>query len=430
MRRIAGCVLAALALTPAATAAAADPPPDPGTLTEGHVTADGSDYRYLLYTPSTYDPSRPAPLLVDVHGCQTTAEGEMGGSEFNKLAEKEGFIVLYADVDAVGRALPGPLKNCWKFFSPAPYTRDTSDPEAIVNMTRQVMIDREIDAERVYLVGSSAGGLMSSILTATYPEIYAAVALVVTAGYLDAPCFTTGIGIPVELSAQLAFLQMGHRKRVVPRMAIGSTGDLAFPAFCTEKAVEQGLRTTNLALSGSQTSPLSLKPASTTSERVPGGRAWTRSLFRDPDGCLVGERWIIQGMPHGWPGGTSDPRYNTDHTSPDATAGTWNFLKRYRRSDTEMPCAEAPPEPAAPASTVPRTCSKRAVTLTLPRGKRVRGVRAMAAGKRVKVSRTGRRVRVTLPAGKPKKLRVTLTVRREGRARAQVLRRTVTRRCG
>jgi hypothetical protein len=45
------------------------------------------------------------------------------------------------------------------------------------------------------------------------------------------------------------------------------------------------------------------------------------------------------------PGGTTDPAYAgyTDVKGPSAAKATWAFFQRYRKADTAMPCAEAPP---------------------------------------------------------------------------------------
>src|SRR3954451_11206659 len=120
-----------LACTPG-VAAAADPP-DPGQTTSGTVTSGGSEYPYLLYTPSSYRPGHPKPLVVAVHGCQTTAEQHMKSTLYNRVAEREGFVVLYVDVDALGRAQPGPASNCWKFPYPPAYFRGNSDAAAIAD---------------------------------------------------------------------------------------------------------------------------------------------------------------------------------------------------------------------------------------------------------------------------------------------------------
>ena len=67
------------------------------------------------------------------------------------------------------------------------------------------------------------------------------------------------------------------------------------------------------------------------------------------------------------------------------------------------------------------------MTVTLPRGARVRSVRATVAGRRARTTSRGRRVTLTLPAGRRAAVRVVLRVRRQGRSRAQVVRRTFAR---
>lgn len=426
MERVVLVAVLGLLMLPVA-AQAAPAPAEPGRTTEGTTVSHGSAYRYLLYTPSSYRPGTRVPLLVMTHGCQTTAEQHRRSTRANDVAEREGFAVLYPDVDAAGRALPGPLHQCWKFFDPFSYQRDSSDAGAIADMTLEVLRGLSIDEERVYLAGTSAGGLMAAVDSATYPDVFAASAIVASAGFLDGPCFTTGVGVPAELTAPLAADAMGARKRVVPRIAIGSDADLAFPARCTVKALDQALRTSNLVLSGTQDGPLSLTPSATRDEQVPGGRAYTVSEFRDPDGCLVGERWIIRGMPHAWPGGSPDPKDKgfTDASAPNGVEAVWAFVRRFTRSGTALPCAETPLPATAPAAATTRSCAARRLTVRL--GRRARSVTATADGRRTGARLRGRRVVVTVPAGPRGRVRLTLRLGGDG-GRGRTVRRTV-RRC-
>ena len=87
----------------------------------------------------------------------------MRSTLFNQVAERERFLVLYADVDMLGRTQPGPANQCWKFPYPPAYFRGNSDTAAIADMTGEVMAGRAIDPQRVYVVGTSAGGLMAAI---------------------------------------------------------------------------------------------------------------------------------------------------------------------------------------------------------------------------------------------------------------------------
>src|SRR5687768_9869668 len=50
---------------------------------------------YLLYVPETYDPGTPTPLILSLHGRSSNALQQTVLSEWNLLADEEGFIVVY-----------------------------------------------------------------------------------------------------------------------------------------------------------------------------------------------------------------------------------------------------------------------------------------------------------------------------------------------
>jgi poly(hydroxyalkanoate) depolymerase family esterase len=346
MRALFGCLLlgATLALSPTVAHAQGDPP-DPGS-TETFTYGSGPlTNPYIVYTPTTYHRGRPAPLLVMVHGCQTTAEQQMRANLYNQLAERERFVVLYPDVDAGATLQPGPTARCWRFPSPASWVRDQGDAAALAGMTRAVMSRWRIDPERVYMMGMSAGSFMTSIMAAAYPDLYAAVGLMAGGAYADPSCLLGNpVTTPVQVSAQAAYEEMGPRARVVPRLVIGGDADAGVPPACADKALEQGLRTNNLVVSGSQDAPIALTPASTRDDHKRGGYDYTVKTYLDPAGCVIGERWVVHGMNHFWSGGSSDPKWAnwTDPKGPSGADASWRFFSRYRKSDTGMPCAESP----------------------------------------------------------------------------------------
>src|SRR4051794_40350431 len=205
-------LLALLMLCATTGVAAAADPPDPGVTKSFEFDSGGTAFPYLVYTPTTYSPARPAPLVVMVHGCQTTAEQQMRANLYNQLAEREGFVVLYPDIDAFEAAQPGPTARCWQFPSPANWHRDQGDPAALAGMTRAIMAGRRIDPERVYMMGMSAGSFMTAIMAAAYPELYAAVGENAGGAYADGTCLVTGeASLPAAVSAQMAFDEMGPR---------------------------------------------------------------------------------------------------------------------------------------------------------------------------------------------------------------------------
>lgn len=397
-----------VASVPATSRAAAAPAGHTETAVHGTGAAA---HPYRVYLPSSYAADRPAPLVVMAHGCQTTAEQQQRANLLDPVADREGFVVLYPDVSPVEAGAPGPLRNCWPFTSPAQWHRDEGAPNAIAGMTRAAMARWSVDPERVYMAGMSAGAFMTSIMAAAYPDLFAAVALNAGGAYADGLCLGVPVGIPATLSARMARDEMGGRARVVPRLVTGGDRDQGIPPACADKALEQSLRTTNLVLGASQEGPVPLTPASVreVGAQKPGEYPSTVRSYRDPEGCLIGERWLIHGMNHHWPGGSTDPRLEgfTDPKGPSGAEITWAFLKRFTRSGTAFPCAEAPdppPRAVAPPSSRPAGCPARWIRVHVPAG--LRRLRATVGGKRVRIRRTGRSVaRVRLP----------VTTRRGGR---------------
>lgn len=335
--------VATLAWAPMAATAAHTPtePIDPGHTTTGTFNFQGGEYHYIQYVPRALPKGKRVPLVVMVHGAQTTALQEEHATGFNRVAERNGFTVLYPDVEAIGHTAPGPINQSWLFYNPLDYFRGNGDPAAIAAMTRATIAKTPVDPKRVYFVGVSVGGLMESVSVAEYPDLYAAGVNVESAGFMDGFCFANGVGIPVEASAQLAFEQMSWRKRVIPTMVITSDGDQAFPHTCGDKALEQALRTNNLVLGNTQTSPISLRPVSVVPGKVPGGRSYDVSTYLDAHRCLVGEKLLIHGMPHAWPGNaTQDPKYTgyTDRTAPDGAEFAWAFVRKFTNVHTPEPC--------------------------------------------------------------------------------------------
>ncbi|PZU11319.1 MAG: hypothetical protein DI606_11250 [Sphingobium sp.] len=117
-------------------------------------------------------PANPA-LVVVLHGCTQTAAGYDEGSGWSRLADKYGFILLFPEQQR------GNNPNlCFNWFSPADNARDRGEAMSIRQMIATVVQDYEIDPERIFVTGLSAGGAMTSILLATYPELFAGGAII------------------------------------------------------------------------------------------------------------------------------------------------------------------------------------------------------------------------------------------------------------
>mgnify|MGYP002651350332 FL=1 len=312
-----------------------------------HTNAFG-EYRSLVYVPGSVSPSQPVPMVVVLHGANTTAEQQRAANLFDPLAARERFIVMYPDHETEGAIGRHPLQS-WRFYNPLEMQRGVGDAEAIAALTRQAMTTWNVDPERVYIVGMSAGGWMTSIMGATYPDLYAAI------GIAEAGAYGIGIaGVGQPLGAMLlrpgvlalsAHAAMGAHARVMPVINFQGDKDLAATPASGHNAIQQWLMTNNLVISGTLQSPLSLSPAETLTVTPETGYPYHIDIYRDADGCRVVEQVRIEEMAHYWPGGSDDPSLAgfTDPRAPSGAALSWAFFKRFRRSDTTLPCAEAGP---------------------------------------------------------------------------------------
>lgn len=108
-------------------------------------------------------------LVVVLHGCTQTAAAYDHGSGWSELAERHGFAVLFPEQ----RRANNP-NLCFNWFSEEDTRRDEGEALSIRRMIEAMIDDHPIDPARVFITGLSAGGAMTSVMLATYPEVFAA----------------------------------------------------------------------------------------------------------------------------------------------------------------------------------------------------------------------------------------------------------------
>ena len=107
-----------------------------------------------------------------LHGCTHDAEDMAQISGMNEVAEVNQFLVVYPEQSRLAN-----LMKCWNWFDPKHQARDAGEPSILAATVDKVRSTHNVDADRVYVVGVSAGGAMASILGATYPDLFAAIAV-------------------------------------------------------------------------------------------------------------------------------------------------------------------------------------------------------------------------------------------------------------
>ena len=112
-------------------------------------------------------------LVVVLHGCGQTAAGYDLGAGWSMLAERYGFALLMPEQQSSNNA-----NTCFNWFNPEDTARDSGEACSIRQMIARMVDDHKIDAHRIFVTGLSAGGAMTSVMLATYPEIFAGGAII------------------------------------------------------------------------------------------------------------------------------------------------------------------------------------------------------------------------------------------------------------
>jgi polyhydroxybutyrate depolymerase len=140
--------------------------PPTGALENQTVTVDGTARTYRLYVPTTATADKPLPLVLNLHGLTSNIIQQVAVSQFEPLAESQGFIV----VTPQGQGDPAK----WGFDN-TPQNADLPFFNALLD---QVEAQRCVDTARVYSTGISNGGMMSTTLACQMGDRIAAVGLV------------------------------------------------------------------------------------------------------------------------------------------------------------------------------------------------------------------------------------------------------------
>ncbi len=166
--------------------------PRRGLLERAYISeVDGSPQPYIVYVPKSYDPPKPLPLILFLHGYAPALDkidwDMMPASLFN-LAERKGCLVA------------------------APFSRGNTDFQGIgeddvLNVLALVRRNFAVDPQRVFLAGISMGGSGVWTIAAHYPHLFAG-------------------AIPVSGRNDYFFWNRG--KQIAPYADLFTKGDFAF----------------------------------------------------------------------------------------------------------------------------------------------------------------------------------------------------------
>ena len=122
--------------------------------------------RGFRYVPD--DLPTNAPLVVALHGCTQSAAVYANGAGWPKYAARDGFALLFPEQKSANNQ-----NACFNWFESGDIRRGAGEPLSIKQMVDRMVTDYGLDRKRVFVTGLSAGGFMTTVMLATYPDVFA-----------------------------------------------------------------------------------------------------------------------------------------------------------------------------------------------------------------------------------------------------------------
>lgn len=242
--------------------------------------------RARTYLPQKLE--RDAPLVVVLHGCTQNAAGYDHGSGWSQLADQHGFAVLFPEQQRSNNA-----NLCFNWFEPGDTRRGQGEALSISQMVEAVIAAHGIDRARIYVTGLSAGGAMAGVMLATYPELFAAGAIIAGLPHGSASTIPEafdrmrGQGGPSEAKLQEILRSASPHAGPWPRLSVW------------QGSADRTVNPSNAAAIIGQWRGVHALPAEPSRKEKLGPH--TRQVWQGADGRELIEAYSIAGMGHGTP---------------------------------------------------------------------------------------------------------------------------------
>ena len=269
------------------------------------LTYQGRKRYFLLYTPPSYKPNIPIPVVIGFHGGTTTNVRFARTTNFHKLADDKGFLVVY----------PNGVDKNWN-DGRGTVNQDIDDVGFVTSLIEELKRLRNVDARRIYVTGISNGAFMVQRLACERSDRIAAFSSI--AGTMPTPLRAScnpskPVSIMMINSPDDPFVpwEGGEAKRGKGGSLVSVLGTVDF------WRQRDGCRASN-----EETLP----------ESAPGDN--TKISVRRYNNCRGNTAVVfykIVGGGHTWPGGVDQPAWLVGRTSQElnATKVSWDFFQNH-----------------------------------------------------------------------------------------------------
>lgn len=276
------------------------------------IQSGGRERTFVLHVGKTVEPGQPVPLVIVLHGSGGNGGGMERATQFDKIADKEGFIA----------AFPSGIGKHWNDGRRAQrfdVVKDVDDVQFLRDLVADVEKSHDVDSRRIYCTGFSNGGFMSNRAGVEASDLFAAIAPV--SGTLSI-AYADRITPKDPLSVLIIH---GTKDGVVPYEGgqIGHDGPLGICIGAPEMVAKWAH-----ALDATRTRDATLLPDTDPDD----GCRVSESIYTGPKATV--EFLSIEGGIHAWPGSASK-RPGVCHDI-DASHVIWNFFKAHPKPPTNI----------------------------------------------------------------------------------------------
>jgi polyhydroxybutyrate depolymerase len=153
-----------------------------GTTSPAAEIVVGGDRPVTVHVPTGYDPARPAPLLILLHGYGSSGREHDAYFELGAAALRRGYLYAHPDgtVDRSGNRFWNATDACCDFDR----TR-VDDVRYLTDVIGTVQASYAVDPKRIGLIGHSNGGFMSFRLACEKADLIAAIVSLAAATFAN-----------------------------------------------------------------------------------------------------------------------------------------------------------------------------------------------------------------------------------------------------
>ncbi len=186
------------------------------------------DRKYTVHVPDNIDRlPKPVPLVVVLHGCDEDNDKIQHDTNFDAVADQEGFITLYPYITDSSRQ-----NACWGWWMPEEIHKGKGEVEDLNLLIQEVQKNYPIDKTHTHITGISAGGGMAVDVMMAHPELIASGATTAGLPYSETTgavswfvCELPGSFNSVDQDVSAMDAEMGSGKKFIPIYIVHSYGD-------------------------------------------------------------------------------------------------------------------------------------------------------------------------------------------------------------